>query len=129
MFRRPTHWPDGRQALKKGWEFVRIFNALTEKSPWAAEQNVDVVRNPIKTSGNGSADGSRQDGTRQDARGGGLVATTERLVEDLERLPTPCFVILAPAGKRPRNEQPVTNEGGLIRFALGVSSDRDAGPK
>ena len=73
--------------------------------------------------------GFRRDGTRQDARRRGLVATTERLVEDLERLPTPCFVLLAPAGTRPRNEQPVTNEGGIIRFALGGSSDRDAGAK
>jgi hypothetical protein len=88
-----------------------------------------IQRDRIKTSRNGSADGFRQAGSRQDARMGGLVATTERREEDLERLPTPCFVLLAPAGKRPRNEQPVTNEGGLIRFALGGSSDRDAGPK
>jgi hypothetical protein len=86
-------------------------------------------RDRIKTSRNGSEDGFRRDSSRQDARRRGLVATTERLVEDLERLPTPCFVLLAPAGKRPRNEQPVTNEGGIIRFALGGGSDRDAGAK
>jgi hypothetical protein len=86
-------------------------------------------RDRLKASRNGSADGFRQDSSRQDARRRGRVATAERLVEDLERLPTPCFVLLAPAGKRPRNEQPVTNEGGLIRFALGGSSDQDAGPK
>jgi hypothetical protein len=86
-------------------------------------------RDRLKTNRNGSADGFRQDSSRQDARRRGRVATAERLVEDLERLPTPCFVLLAPAGKRPRNEQPVTNEGGLIRFALGGTSDRDAGAK
>jgi hypothetical protein len=86
-------------------------------------------RDRIKTSRNGSADAFRQDRPHLDARRRGVVASTERLVEDLERRPIPCFVLLAPAGKRPRNEEPVTNEGGLIRFALGGSSDRDAGPK
>jgi hypothetical protein len=86
-------------------------------------------RDQIKTSRNGSADGFRQDGARRDAGRGDVVASTERREGEMERLPTPCFVLLAPAGKRPRNEQPVTNEGGLIRFALGGSNDRDAGPK
>jgi hypothetical protein len=127
MFRGPTYRPKGRQVLNKGWEFVRVLNGPKEKRPRTL--GLDVVRDPIKTGRNGSAHDSRQDGTWEDARRRGLVATTERLVEDLERLPTPCFVLLAPAGKRPRNEQPVTNEGGIIRFALGGSSDRDAGAK
>ena len=123
MFRRPAYRPKGRQALKKGWEFVRAFNALTEKSPRTLKQDVDVVRDQSKTSPNGSADGARQDA------GGDLVAITERREGDMERLPIPCIVLLAPGRKPSRNEQPVTNEGGLIRFALGGSSDRDAGPK
>jgi hypothetical protein len=86
-------------------------------------------RDQIKTSRNGSADGFRQDGTRQDAGRGGPVATSERREGDLERPPTACFVLLAPVRGRPRDEQPVTNEGGLIRFALGGSDDRDVGPK
>ncbi len=80
-------------------------------------------RDRIKTNRNGSAGGTRQDGSRQDADRGGLIETARE--GELERLPTTCFVLLAP--KRPRNDQPVTNEGGLIRFALGGRSDRDAG--
>jgi hypothetical protein len=120
MFRRPAYRPKGRQALKKGWEFVRAFNALTEKSPRTLKQDVDVVRNHMKTSPNGSADGARQD-----AGGGDLVALTERREGEMERVPIPCFVLLAPGRKPPRNEQPVTNEGGLIRFALGGRNDRE----
>jgi hypothetical protein len=125
MFRGPTYRPKGRQVLNKGWEFVRVLNGLKEKRPRTL--GLDVVRDPINMGRNGSADDSRQDGTREDAGRGGLVAATRE--GELERLPTPCFVLLAPAGKRPRNEQPVTNEGGIIRFALGGSSDRDAGAK
>jgi hypothetical protein len=123
MFRRPTYRPKGRQALKKGWKFVRAFNALTEKSPWTLKQNVDL-RDQIKTSPNGSADGARQDAGR-----GNLVAIIERREGDMERLPIPCIVLLAPGRKPPRNEQPITNEGGLIRFALGGSNDREVGTK
>jgi hypothetical protein len=125
MFRGPTYRPKGRQVLNKGWEFVRDLNGLKEKRPWTL--GLDVVRDPINIGRNGSADDSRQDGTREDAGRGGLVAATRE--GELERLPASCFVLLAPARKRARNEQPVTNEGGLIRFALGGSSDRDAGPK
>jgi hypothetical protein len=86
-------------------------------------------RDQIKTSRNGSAEGFRQDGARQDAGRGDVVASTERREGDMERLPISCFVLLAPGGKPPRNEQPVTNEGGLIRFALGGSTEREVRPE
>jgi hypothetical protein len=125
MFRGPTYRPKGRQVLNKGWELVRVLNGLKEKRPRTL--GLDVVRDPINTGRNGSADDSRQDGTREDAGRGSLVATTRE--GELERLPTPCFVLLAPGGEPPRNEQPVTNEGGLIRFAFGGSTDREVRPK
>jgi hypothetical protein len=84
-----------------------------------------IQRDQIKTSRNGSADGFSHDGSRQDSGRGDVVASTERKEGDMERLPISCFVLLAPRGKPARNEQPVTNEGGLIRFALGGSNDRE----
>jgi hypothetical protein len=124
MFRRPTNPAKGRQALKKGREFVRAFSAPTEGSPWTLKQDVDVVRERNKTSPNGSADGAHQD-----AGGGDLVAISVRRAGDVEYVPTPCVVLVAPGRQLPRNEQPVTNEGGLIRFGLGASNDREVRAK
>ena len=118
MFRRPTYRAKGRQTLKKGREFVRAFNALTERNPWMSTQKVDVLRDWNRTSPNGSADG-----TQQDAGGGELVAIGMRGERDMEHVPTPCVVLVAPDRQLRMNEQPVTNEGGLIRFGLGASND------
>jgi hypothetical protein len=124
MFQKPTYRAKGRLALKKGREFVRAFNALTEKNPWMSTQNVDVLRDWNRTSPNGSADG-----TQQDAGGGDLVAIGVRGKGDMAHVPTPCVVLVAPGRQLPMNEQPVTNEGGLIRFGLGASNDREVRAK
>jgi hypothetical protein len=124
MFRRPTYRAKGRQALKKGREFVCAFNALTERNPWMSTQNVDVLRDWNRTSPNGSADG-----TQQDAGEGELVAIGVPGEGDMEHVPTPCIVLVAPGRQLPMNEQPVTNEGGLIRFGLGASNDREVRAK
>jgi hypothetical protein len=126
----PTYRVRGRQALRKGRELVRAFKALTEGSPWMLRQEVDVLSDRKKTSPNGS-----RDGTHQGARGRDLVAITARRegdIEqegDIERVPTPCVVLLAPGRRLPRTEQPVTNEGGLLRFALSASNDREVRAK
>jgi hypothetical protein len=122
MFRRPTYRAKGRQALKKGREFVRAFNALTERNPWMSTQNVDGLRDWNRRSPNGSADGAHQD-----AGGGDLVAIGVRGEGDMEHVPTPCVVLVAPGRQLPMNEQPVTNEGGLIRFALGAQRQKREG--
>jgi hypothetical protein len=124
MFRGPTYRAKGRQALKKGQEFVRAFNALTRRNPWTSTQNVDVLRDSNRTSPNGSTGGAHQD-----AGGRHLVATGVRGEGDMEHVPTPCVVLHAPARGLPRADQPVTSEGGLIRFALGASNDRKASVK
>jgi hypothetical protein len=124
VLRTPAYRAKGRQALRNGREFVRAFNALTEGSPWTLKQGVDVVSDRNKTSPNGSGDGAHQD-----AGGGDLVAISVRREGDMEHLPTPCVVLVAPGRQLPRNEQPVTNEGGLIRFGLGASNDRKARAK
>jgi hypothetical protein len=123
VLRKPTYRAKGRQALRKGREFVRAFNALTEGSPWTLRQEVDLVSDRNKTSPNGAGDGARQD------RGGHLVAISVPREGDKERVPTPCVVLFAPGGRLPRNEQPVTNEGGLIRFGLGPSNAREVRAK
>jgi hypothetical protein len=122
MFRGPTHRAKGRQALKKGQEFVRAFNALTRRNPWTSTQNVDVLRDSNRTSPNGSTGGAHQD-----AGGRHLVATGGRGEGDMEHVPTPCVVLVAPGRQLPMNEQPVTNEGGLIRFGLGAQRQRGEG--
>jgi hypothetical protein len=119
VLRTPTYRAKGRQALRKGRQFFRAFNALTEGSPWTLRQDVDVVNDRNKTSPNGSGDGAHQDG------GGHLVAISVPREGDKEHVPTPCVVLFAPGRRLPRNEQPVTNEGGLIRFGLGPSNARE----
>jgi hypothetical protein len=47
----------------------------------------------------------------------------------MEHVPTPCVVLVAPGRQLPINEQPVTNEGGLIRFGLGGRNDREGRAK
>jgi hypothetical protein len=123
VLRTPTYRAKGRQALRKGREFVRAFNALTEGSPWTLKQDVDFVSHRNKTSPNGSGDGAHQDG------GGHLVAISVPREGGKEHVPTPCVVLFAPGRQLPRNEQPVTNEGGLIRFGLGASNDREVRAK
>jgi hypothetical protein len=123
VLRTPTYRAKGRQALSKGREFVRAFNALTEGSPWTLRQEVDVVSDQNKTSPNGSGDGAHQDGR------GHLVAISVRREGDKVHVPTPCAVLVAPGRQHPMNEQPVTNEGGLIRFGLGTSNDREVRAK
>jgi hypothetical protein len=120
MFRKPTYRAKGRLALKKGREFVRAFNALTKKNAWMSTQNVDVLRDWNKTSPNGSGNGAHQGAGERD-----LVAMTVRREGDMEHVPTPCVVLVAPGRQLPMNEQPVTNEGGLIRFGLGARNDRE----
>jgi hypothetical protein len=124
MFRGPIYRAKGRQALRKGQEFVRAFNALTRRNPWTSTRNVDVLRDSNRTSPNGSTGGAHQD-----AGGRHLVATGVRGEGDMEHVPTPCVVLHAPARRLPRTDQPVTSEGGLIRFALGASNDRKASVK
>jgi hypothetical protein len=116
----PTYRAKGRQALRKGREFVRAFNALTEGSPWMLKRDVDVVSDRNKTSPNGSGDGAHQNAGERD-----LVAITVRRKGDMEHVPTPCVVLVAPGRQHPMNEQSVTNEGGLIRFGLGASTERE----
>jgi hypothetical protein len=123
VLRTPTYRAKGRQALRKGRQFFRAFNALTEGSPWTLRQDVDVVNDQNKTSPNGSGDGAPQDG------GGHLVAISAPREGDKEHVPTPCVVLFAPGRRLPRNEQPVTNEGGLIRFGLGPSNAREVRAK
>jgi hypothetical protein len=122
MFRGPTYRANGRQALKKGQEFVRAFNALTRRNPWTSTQNVDVLRDSNRTSPNGSTGGAHQD-----AGGRHLVATGVRGEGDMEHVPTPCIALVAPARQFPMNEQPVTNEGGLIRFGFGAQRQKGEG--
>jgi hypothetical protein len=47
----------------------------------------------------------------------------------MELVPTPRVVLAAPKRQLPSNEQRVTNEGGLIRFGLGASNDREVSAK
>jgi hypothetical protein len=119
VLRTPTYRAKGRQALRKGREFVRAFNALTEGSPWMLKRDDDVVSDRNKTSPSGSGDGAHQD------RGGRLVAMSLPSEGEKEHVPTPCVVLVAPGRQLPMNEQPVTNEGGLIRFGLGASNERE----
>jgi hypothetical protein len=73
---------------------------------------------------NGSADRAQQQ-----ARESNLLAIGARTEENLEHVPTPCVVLVAPGRQLPRNEERVTNEGGLIRFGLGTSNDREVRAK
>ena len=125
MLRTPTYRAKGRHALRKGREIVRAFSALTEGSPWTLRQ-VDGVSDQNKTNPDGSggpADGANQDG------GGHLVTISVPRERDKVYVPTPCVVLVAPGRRHPMNEQPVTNEGGLIRFGLGDSNDREVRAK
>jgi hypothetical protein len=124
VLRTPTYRAKGRRALRKGRGLVGAFNALTEGSPWTLKWDVDVVSDRNKTRPNGSGDGAHQDAGERD-----LVAITVRREGDMELVPTPCVVLVAPERQLPSNEQPVTNEGGLIRFALGASNDREVRAK
>jgi hypothetical protein len=121
VLRTPTYRAKGRQALRKGRQFVRAFNALTERSPRTLKQDVDFVSDRNKTSPTGSTDGAQQQSGERD-----LVAISVRGEANTERFSTPCVMLFAPGRRLPRNEQPVTNEGGLIRFGLGASNDRKA---
>jgi hypothetical protein len=73
---------------------------------------------------NGSADRAQQRAGETD-----LVVIGAHTEGDMEHVPTPCVVLLAPGRQHPKNEQPVTNEGGLIRFGLGDSNDREVRAK
>jgi hypothetical protein len=46
-----------------------------------------------------------------------------------EHVSTTRVGLVGPRGRLPRNEPPVTNEGGLIRFGLGASHDREVRAK
>ena len=85
-----------------------------------------VLRTPTyRTKGmNGSAD-------RAQRRAGEthLVTISVPRERDKVYVPTPCVVLVAPGRQQPKNEQPVTNEGGLIRFGLGDSNDREVRAK
>jgi hypothetical protein len=79
---------------------------------------------------------NRTNGTRGSAHSAQLRAreTVTRAIDgltggNLEHVPTPCVVHLAPSRRLPRNEERVTNEGGLIRFGLGASNDREVRAK
>jgi hypothetical protein len=69
---------------------------------------------------NGSADRAQQH-----ARETELLLTGARTEGHLEHVPTPCLVLVAPSRQLPRNEERITEEGGLIRFGLGASKDRE----
>jgi hypothetical protein len=120
----PTYRAKGRQALRKGREFVRAFSALAEGRPWTLKRDVGVVSDRNKTSPNGSGDGAHQDAGERD-----LVAISVRRRGDKNHVPTPCVVRVAPGRQLPMNEQPVSNEGGLIRFGLGARNDREVRAK
>lgn len=122
MFRRPIDRAMGSQALKRGLEFGRAVRALAEKNPWTLKQDVDVVRDRTKPAPTGSSDTALQDA-------GDLAAVSGRKERDSEHVRTRCVVLLVPGEQLPRNEQRVTNEGGLIRFALGASNDQDMGAR
>jgi hypothetical protein len=68
---------------------------------------------------NGSADRAQQRAEETD-----LVAIGAQTEGDMEHVPTRCVVLVAPGRQLLINEQPVTNEGGLIRFGLGDRNDR-----
>ena len=85
-----------------------------------------MLRTPTyRTKGtNGSADRAQRRAGETD-----LLAIGAHTEGDMEHVPTPCIVLLAPGRQQPKNEQPVTNEGGLIRFGLGDSNDREVRAK
>jgi hypothetical protein len=124
VLRTPTYRAKGRRALRKGREFVRALNTLTEESPRTLKRRVDVVSDQNKTSPNGSGGGAHHDAGERNP-----VATTVRREGDMELFPTPRVVLAAPKRQLPSNEQRVTNEGGLIRFGLGASNDREVRAK
>jgi hypothetical protein len=72
---------------------------------------------------------SSADRAQQQARESNLLAIGARTEGNLEHVPTPCVVLVAPGRQLPRNEERVTNEGGLIRFGLGASNDREVRAK
>jgi hypothetical protein len=53
----------------------------------------------------------------------------QALKKGREHVSTTRVELVGPRGRLPRNEQPVTNEGGLIRFALGARNDREVRAK
>jgi hypothetical protein len=67
----------------------------------------------------GSADPAQQRAGETD-----LVAISVPREGDKVHAPTPCVVLVAPGRQHPMNDEPVTNEGGLIRFGLGGRHDR-----
>ena len=73
---------------------------------------------------NGSADRAQQRAGETD-----LVAIGAHTEGDMEHVPTRCVVLVAPGRQHPMNEQPVTNEGGLIRFGFGARNDREVRTK
>jgi hypothetical protein len=73
---------------------------------------------------NGSADRAQQRARETD-----VVAIGAQTEGDMEHVPTPCVVLVTPRRQLLINEQPVTNEGGLIRFGLGGSNDREVRAK
>jgi hypothetical protein len=82
-----------------------------------------TARNRAKGA-NGSADRAQQQ-----ARESNLLAIVARTEGNLEHVPTPCVVLVAPGRQLPRNEDRVTNEGGLIRYGLGASDDQEVRAK
>ena len=85
-----------------------------------------MLRTPSKRAKgtNGSADPAQQQAGETD-----LLAIGARTEGKLEHVPTQCVVLFAPGRQLPRNEDRVTNEGGLIRFGLGASNDREVRAK
>ena len=69
------------------------------------------------------------DRAQQQARESNLLAIVARTEGNLEHVPTQCVVLSAPGRQLPRNQDRVTNEGGLIRFGLGASNDREVRAK
>jgi hypothetical protein len=65
------------------------------------------------------------DGTEEQARETDLLAIGELTRGNLDHVPTRCVVLVAPSRQLPLNEERVTDEGGLIRFGLGASKDRE----
>jgi hypothetical protein len=79
VLRTPTYRAKGRRALRKGREFVRALNTLTEESPRTLKRRVDVVSDQNKTSPNGSGGGAHHDAGERNP-----VATTVRREGDME---------------------------------------------
>jgi hypothetical protein len=119
MFRRPISRPKGARTFTKARELVGASIALVERGQWTLKKSRLAAGSPNTASPNGPTSDAQPAGEAKD-----LVALSVSEQREAERVPIPCFVILAPGSTPPRAERSVSNEGGLIRFGLDSRDDR-----